>query len=372
MTARRVSEISTSTIRRMFEIVEKARREGREVINLSIGEPDFDTPPEIIELACEYMNRGYTHYTSNMGLEELREIIAERYGVESDEVMVTAGASEALLNASLAFMEENSKVVLHTPSFLSYFTYVKLCSASPVEINTSASNFLLNGDAVESAMDGSVSALVLNFPTNPSGAVMEQRELEGVYEVAAERGAVVISDEVYDRIYYDRKPGTLAGKENAVVVNAFSKTLAMTGWRVGFVIAEKDLLDQMLKVHQVNGVCAPAFAQKAVAEYLADGKDRKFVRDMVREFRRRRDFVVKRLGKHFDLTVPEGAFYVFARAYSGFVEELLVEKGVALTPGTPFGRGFDDYFRLSYATSMENLNRAVERIEEFMEERAKG
>ncbi|AKG91480.1 Aspartate/tyrosine/aromatic aminotransferase [Geoglobus ahangari] len=372
MPARRVSEISTSMIRRMFEIVERAKKEGREVINLSIGEPDFDTPPEIIELAYEYMNKGYTHYTSNMGLEELREVIAERYGVESGEVMITVGASEALLNASLAFMEENSKVVLHTPSFLSYFTYVKLCSARPVEVNTSDSNFLLQSEAVEGVMDSSVSALILNFPTNPSGAVMGQREIDEVYEIAEDHSAVVISDEVYDRIYYDKKPGTLAGKENAVVINAFSKTLAMTGWRIGFVIAEKGLLDQMLKVHQVNGVCAPAFAQKAVAEYLADGKDREFVRDMVDEFRRRRDFVVRRLGKYFDLAVPEGAFYVFAKAYEGFVEELLMEKGVALTPGTPFGSGFDDYFRLSYATSMENLKKAVERIEEFMEERAKG
>lgn len=372
MPARRVSNISTSMIRRMFEIVERARKEGKEIINLSIGEPDFDTPGEIVELAYEYMKKGYTHYTSNMGIEELREVIAGRYGVESDEVMITAGASEALLNASLAFMEEGSRVVLHTPSFLSYFTYVKLCSARPVEINTSNSDFVLKAEMVESVMGDDVSALVLNFPTNPSGAVMEQKEIDAVYDVAADSGAVIISDEVYDRIYYDRKPGTLAGKENAVVVNAFSKTLAMTGWRVGFVIAGKELLDQMLKVHQVNGVCAPAFAQKAIADYLADGKDREFVRKMVSEFRERRDFVVRRLKKYFDIKTPEGAFYVFAKAYPGFVEELLMQKGVALTPGTPFGTGFDEYFRLSYATSMENLKRAVERIEEFMEERAKG
>ena len=369
MPAKRVAGISTSMIRRMFEIVERARREGKEVINLSIGEPDFDTPGELVELAHEYMKRGYTHYTSNMGLEELREIISERYGVESDEVMVTAGASEALLNASLAFMEEGSDVVLHTPSFLSYFTYVKLCSARAAEVNTSEQGFTLTPEMLESVMGDSVSAAVLNFPTNPTGVVMDQRDLDRVYEVIEDSGAIVISDEVYDRIHYDKKPGTLAGKERAIVVNAFSKSLAMTGWRVGFVIASRELLDEMLKVHQVNGVCAPAFAQKAIAEFMASGMDREFVKSMVSEFRRRRDFVVKRLKRYFDLITPEGAFYVFARAYEGFVEDLLLRKGVALTPGTPFGAGFDEYFRLSYATSMESLERAVERIEEFMEER---
>lgn len=368
MPAKRVEKISTSLIRRMFEIVEKARKEGKDVINLSIGEPDFSTPAEIIDKAHEYMKKGYTHYTSNFGLEELREVIAERYGVEKDEVMVTVGASEALLNASLAFIDEGSDVLLHTPSFLSYFTYVKLTRSNAIEIPTSP-DFTLKPHQVQERLTDRTSAIFLNYPTNPTGAVLSQKEIEEIYEVAGDK-AVVISDEVYDRIYFEKEPGSLAGMENAVVVNAFSKTLAMTGWRIGFVIANKDLLDEMLKVHQVNGVCAPAFAQKAVADFLAEGKDREFVEGMVREFRKRRDFVVSRLEKHFDVVKPEGAFYVFVKAYEGFVEDLLLETGVALTPGNAFGSGFESYFRLSYATSMENLEKAMDRIDEFMESRA--
>ncbi|MBE8539562.1 aminotransferase class I/II-fold pyridoxal phosphate-dependent enzyme [Geoglobus acetivorans] len=367
MAAERVREISTSLIRRMFEIVERAKREGKDVINLSIGEPDFSTPAELIDLAHEYMRKGYTHYTPNLGLEELREVIAERYGVEKDEVMVTVGASEALLNASLAFIEQGSDVLIHTPSFLSYFTYARLGMGNIVEIST-FSDFRLNPDDVAEKLSGNTSLMFLNFPTNPTGAVLGQKELDAVHQ-ALDGRAVIVSDEVYDRIYYDKKPGTLAGYENAVVVNAFSKTLAMTGWRIGFVIADRDLLDEMLKVHQVNGVCAPAFAQKAVADFMADGKDREFVEGMVREFRKRRDFVVSRLKRHFDVVEPQGAFYVFAKAYSGFIEDVLLEKGVALTPGNAFGSGLEDYFRLSYATSMENLEKAMDRIDEFMEEK---
>ena len=363
--ARRVSEISTSLIRKMFEIVERAKKEGKDVISLSIGEPDFDTPLEIVEKTYKYMKAGYTHYTSNMGLEELREQIAERYGVESDEVMVTVGASEALLNASLAFIERGSTTLIQSPSFLSYFTYAKLCESKIYELKTYENDFKVSPDSIDIPSDSSV--VFLNYPNNPTGAVMSERELKEVYEIFSEKKVLVISDEVYDHIYYDVKPGSLAGEENAIVINGFSKTLAMTGWRIGFVIARKELLNEMLKVHQVNGVCAPAFAQKAVAEILEEGKDREIVKKMVKEFRKRRDFVYGRLKKYFDIVKPEGAFYMFPKAYNGFVEDVLQQKGVALTPGEAFGSDAGDYFRLSYATSMENLKKAVERIEEFVE-----
>ncbi|RLI75182.1 aspartate aminotransferase, partial [Archaeoglobales archaeon] len=281
--ASRLSEISTSMIRRMFEIVERAKKEGKEIISLTIGEPDFDTPPEVIEKACEAMKKGFTHYTSNFGLEELRELIAERYGVSAKNVMITTGASEALINASLAFIEEDSSVIIPSPNFISYFTYAKMCKAKTIQIKTHDTNFNLDVDRFSETMSKDVSVVFINYPNNPTGAVMG-KEIKKIAEIAYDYGAIVISDEVYDSIYYDVKPQSLVEYENAVVINAFSKSLAMTGWRIGVVIAEENLLDSMLKVHQVNGVCAPAFAQKAVAEVLSDKTFEKIVERMVSEF----------------------------------------------------------------------------------------
>ena len=365
----RVSEISTSLIRRMFEIVEKAKREGKEVINLSIGEPDFDTDVEIINRACEAMKSGFTHYTSNFGIPELREAIAERFGVEAKNVMVTAGASEALLNASLAFIEEGSKVVIPTPNFLSYFVYAKMCKAKVIQIKTHQNGFELDPDQLNEVMDKDVSMIFLNYPNNPTGVVADESKLRAIVEIAQDHDAIVISDEIYDQIYYDKKPVSLAGYENVIVVNGFSKSLAMTGWRVGFVIADEKLMDSMLKVHQVNGVCAPAFAQKAIAEVLLEGIADEITKRMVEEFRKRRDFVYRSLKKFFEVVKPEGAFYIFPNVGMNcmeFAEKLLESKGVAVTPGIPFGEGNESYVRISYATSMQNLEKAMQKIEEFM------
>ena len=366
--ASRLSKISTSLIRRMFEVVERAKKEGKEIINLSIGEPDFDTPTEVVERACKAMKEGYTHYTSNFGIPELREAIAERYGVSAGEVMVTAGASEALLNASLAFIERGSEVVIPSPNFLSYFTYAKMCEAKTIQLRTHDNGFVVDPDELNEIMSDRVSVIFLNYPNNPTGAVADERTLKAIAEIAQDNRAVVISDEIYDTIYYDRKPSSLAGMENVVVINGFSKSLAMTGWRIGFVIAGDALLDSMLKVHQVNGVCAPAFAQKAVAEVLAEGLFDGLVRRMVEEFRRRRDFVYSRLKRIYDVVKPEGAFYIFPNVRRNcleFVEDLLIKTGVAVTPGVAFGDWNETYVRISYATSMENLKKAMERLEEY-------
>ncbi|RLI86813.1 MAG: aspartate aminotransferase [Archaeoglobales archaeon] len=364
----RVSDVSTSLIRRMFEIVERARKEGKEIINLSIGEPDFKTPPELVERAYEYMKAGYTHYTSNLGLEELRVAIAERYNVEPSEVMVTTGGSEGLLNASLAFIDEGCNVIIPSPNFLSYFTYAKICRARVIQIRTHEDCFEIDPDRLNEVMRKN-SFVFLNYPNNPTGVVVDGRVLKEVVEIARDKDSIVLSDEIYDRIHYDRKPRTLAGEENVIVVNGFSKSLAMTGWRIGFVIANENLLNEMLKVHQVNGVCAPAFAQKAVAEFLPESE--RFLKVMVREFRRRRDFVYSRLKRIFDVVKPEGAFYMFPDVgmdCEHFCERILIEKGVCLTPGRAFGDWNERYVRLSFANSMENLKKALDRIEEYVEE----
>ncbi|AEA46322.1 pyridoxal phosphate-dependent aminotransferase [Archaeoglobus veneficus] len=369
MEARRLSQISTSMIRRMFEVVQEARKKGIDVVNLSIGEPDFDTHPEIVEKACEAMRKSFTHYTSNFGIDELRAAIAERYGVEPKNVMVTAGASEALMNAALAFIEEGSKVVIPSPNFLSYFTYAKVCGGKIVQLKTHPT-FEIDVDALNELMDKDVSLVFINYPNNPTGVVADEKTLKAVVEIASDCNAIVVSDEIYDAIYYDKKPTSLAGMENVVVVNGFSKSLAMTGWRIGFVIASETLLDSMLKVHQVNGVCAPAFAQKAVADVLLSGKADEIANEMVGEFRKRRDYVYDELKKMgLEVVKPEGAFYLFPRVPINCIEfaEKLVEKGVAVTPGLPFGDWNENYVRISYATSMENLRIAMERMKEFVE-----
>ncbi|WP_202319392.1 pyridoxal phosphate-dependent aminotransferase [Archaeoglobus neptunius] len=365
--AARLSEISTSMIRRMFEIVERARKEGREIVSLTIGEPDFSTPREVIERAVAAMNSGYTHYTSNFGLDELREVIAERYGVPTSDVMITAGGSEALMNASLALIERGSRVIIPTPNFLSYFTYAKLCEARIEEVRTHDTGFKPDPDRINEVMDRDVSVIFLNYPNNPTGVVAGKKELREIVEIASDYNAVVISDEIYDQIHYDAKPISLAGYENVVVVNGFSKSLSMTGWRIGFTIAGESLLDSMLKVHQVNGVCAPAFAQKAVADVIGDGLFDKIVSEMVSEFRRRRDYVYSELSEIYEVVKPEGAFYMFVNVNEdcmAFIEKLL-QFGVAVTPGLPFGTHNKTYVRISYANSMENLKKAVKAFREY-------
>ncbi|MCX8172413.1 MAG: pyridoxal phosphate-dependent aminotransferase, partial [Archaeoglobaceae archaeon] len=291
------------------------------------------------------------------------------YGVSKNEVMVTTGGSEALLNASLAFIEEGSKVVIPSPSFLSYFTYAKLCGAKVIEIKTHETNFVPDPDTFAELMSKDVSVVFLNYPNNPTGAVIDGRSAKEIVEIARDYGSIVVSDEIYDRIYYDKKPISLAGYENVVAVNGFSKSLAMTGWRIGFVIAKEELLNSMLKIHQVNGVCAPAFAQKAVAEVMLSGKFKRLVSDIVHEFRRRRDFVYSELSKLYWTVKPEGAFYIFVDVKEDCMSfaEKLINFGVAVTPGKVFGNWNENFVRISYATSMDNLKKAMERIKKYYE-----
>lgn len=370
--AARVREITTSMIRRMFEVVAEAKKRGIDVISLSIGEPDFDTDERIVELACRAKREGYTHYTSNLGIEELREAIAERYGVDRNEVMVTAGGSEALINASIAFIERNSRVVIPSPNFLSYFVYAKLCEAEIVQIKTHP-NFNIDVDALNEVVNKNTSAIFINYPNNPTGVVEDGKTLKAVVEIAEDSEALVISDEIYDQIYYNKKPVNLVDRENVIVINGFSKSLAMTGWRVGFVIARENLIDSMLKVHQVNGVCAPSFAQKAIADAFASGIFDDVTARMRKAFRERRDYLYPALKKiGFKVVKPEGAFYMFPKIPVNIncVEftEKLVMRGVAVTPGTAFGDGNESYIRVSYASSLNSLKKAVDRMRVFLEE----
>ena len=369
----RTAGISTSTIRRMFEIAEKASKKGKEVINLSIGEPDFHTHEKILKKAFDAMKSGYTHYTSNFGIYEIREAISEIYkekgfSIEPERIMVTCGASEALLNTCLAFIEQGSEVIIPSPNFISYFTYAKLCGAKIRQIKTHKNNFKVKVEQIHEIINKNVSAIFLNYPNNPTGVIMDKKDLISIAEIASDYNAVVISDEIYDEIYYEKRPFSLVDFENVIVINGFSKSLAMTGWRVGYIIANKALLDPILKVHQVNGVCAPAFAQKAIAEIIFEGDFHKIVRDMVKVFKERRDFIYSSLSKMgYKITKPEGAFYIFPKVPINSFKfvEILSDKGVIVTPGTPFGKWNEKYIRISYAISLEKLKKAVRILEDL-------
>ncbi len=378
--ASRVESISTSMIRKMFEMAQKSA--GKEIISLGLGEPDFDTPREICDSAYKAMQSGYTHYTSNFGIPELREKLAEKYREEngmditSENVMVTVGACEALMNISISLFEEGSKVIIPSPSFVGYYAYTGIAGAVPVHLKTSLENgFEIDPDALNEVAGRDIDAIMINSPNNPTGAVIPEKKVRAIAEIAEDNDMWIISDEVYEKIIYEREH-TSFGKyyDKVITVGGFSKTFAMTGWRVGYVIADENIIDMLLKVHQFNGVCAPAFAQKALVDYV--GGNLPAVDDMVREFKRRRDLVVKRLNEIDGITCskPYGAFYVFPRVEIGgmdgyeFTMKLFEDKGVVVVPGSAFGPGNENHIRISYATAYDKLERAMDLIEEFSEE----
>ena len=378
--ASRVRDISTSMIRKMFEMAQKSA--GREIISLGLGEPDFDTPKEICDAAYDAMLQGYTHYTSNFGIPELRERIAEKYreengmDVTAENVMVTVGACEALLNISIALFEEGSKIIIPSPSFVGYYAYVGIAGAEAVHLQTTHEDgFEIDPDKLNEIASRDIDAMMINTPNNPTGAVIPEDKVKAIAEIAEDNDIWIISDEVYEKIVYERNH-TSFGKyyDKVITIGAFSKTFAMTGWRVGYVIADEDIIDKLLKVHQFNGVCAPAFAQKALVNYI--GGELPAVKKMVNEFRRRRDLVVKRLNEidGISCTKPYGAFYVFPKIEIGgmngyeFTMKLFEDKGVVVVPGSAFGPGNEQHVRISYATSYEKLEKAMDLIEEFAEE----
>jgi|Deesub1362A_J573_1020465.scaffolds.fasta_scaffold00216_39 aspartate/methionine/tyrosine aminotransferase len=378
--AKRVQGISTSMIRKMFEMAQKMK--GREVISLGLGEPDFDTPKSLCDEAYKAMLEGFTHYTSNFGIPELREKLAEKYTRENgfevtpENVMVTVGACEALMITALSLFEEGSKIIIPSPSFVGYYGYASLTGCRVVDlITTDEDEFEVNPDTLNEVASKDISFMLVNSPNNPTGAVISEDKVKAIAEIAEDNDIWIISDEVYEKIVYDR-PHTSFGKyyDKVITIGAFSKTFAMTGWRVGYVIAREDLIEKMLRVHQYNGVCAPAFAQKAIANVL--DTDMAFVGEMVSEFRRRRDLVVKRLNEMNGISCvkPHGAFYVFPRV-SGtgmdgeeFAMKLFDDKGVVVVPGGAFGPENEGFIRISYATSYERLERAMNLMEEFVNE----
>jgi len=373
-----VRSIPPSGIRRFFDIVSQME----DVISLGVGEPDFVTPWRIREAAIYSLERGFTQYTSNWGLLELREEVARlldrRYGVEyrpEGEVLVTVGVSEGLDLALRAILNPGDEVLIPEPCYVSYRPCTAFAGGVPIPIGSDASTgFRVRPEALEAAITPRTRAILLNFPNNPTGATLRKADLERIAALAERHDLVVLSDEIYADLTYDGGHtcfASLPGMQNrTILLNGFSKAFAMTGWRIAYAAGPPDLIGAMTKIHQYTMLCAPITAQKAAIEACRGGEPEMEV--MVSEYEQRRRFFVKGLNDiGLDCLMPEGAFYVFPSIRSTgltceeFAERLLMEERVAVVPGTAFGEGGEGHVRCSYASSLDNIREAVVRMERF-------
>jgi len=384
--ASHVRDIPRSGIRDFFEIVQSMK----EVISLGIGEPDFVTPWHIREAAVYSLEKGKTGYTSNLGSPRLRRSIAayveKHFSVgynPHDEIIVTVGVSEAIDLALRALLNPGDEVLYHEPCYVSYSPSIQLAGGIPVAVATRAEDeFSLKVGDLEKAVTRKTRVLMLNFPTNPTGAVMPLEELKKIAAFAVKHDLVVLTDEIYSELTYDEVPhhsiAALPGmKERTLFLHGFSKAFAMTGWRIGYACGPSDIIEAMMKIHQYSILCAPIMGQEAAIEALERGA--RSVERMKEEYRLRRNFIVSSLNEAgIPCHLPKGAFYVFpdirgtGMTSKDFALKLLEEKKVAVVPGTAFGASGEGFVRCSYATALDQIQVAVERITDFVTKSPKG
>ncbi len=376
-----VRAMPPSGIRRFFDML----AEMKDVISLTIGEPDFTTPEGITRAAIASLEAGETHYTANGGMIELRELIAanlaDRYGVDYDprsELVVTVGASEGVDASLRATIDPGDEVIYHEPCFVAYAPCVQLAGGVAVPIaTTAATDFRVTAGMIEAAITPRTKAIFLGYPNNPTGAVLDRDELAAIAAVADAHDLLVYSDEIYDRLVYGDHAHTafssLPGmRERTILLGGFSKSYAMTGWRIGYVAAPAGLMEGIAKVHQYGIMCAPTAAQHAAIEALRNGEAA--VAAMHAEYDRRRRFIVDRFNEiGLETFEPMGAFYCFPRVTeatgldeTSFAERLLAEERVGVVPGTAFGPSGAGHVRVCYATAYEEIVEAMERIERFV------
>ncbi|WP_297550421.1 pyridoxal phosphate-dependent aminotransferase [Thermococcus sp.] len=381
----RLDVVNPSEIRKLFDLAAGIEN----VISLGIGEPDFDTPEHIKEYAKEALDKGYTHYGPNAGLPMLREAIARKLkkqnSIEADpksEIMVLVGANQAFLMGLATFLKDGEEVLIPSPMFVSYAPAVILAGGKPVEVPTHEENeFRLSVDDLEKNVTDKTRALIINTPNNPTGAVLTKKDLEEIADFAVEHDLIVLSDEVYEHFVYDgvknHSIASLDGMfERTITINGFSKTFAMTGWRLGFVTAPSWIIEKMTRFQMYNATCPVTFVQYAAAKALEDERSWKAVEEMRKEYDRRRNLVWKRLNEMGLPTVkPKGAFYIFPRIKDTgltdkeFSELMLKEAKVAVVPGSAFGKAGEGYIRISYATAYEKLEEAMDRMEKVLKEK---
>lgn len=375
-----VQEIKPSGIRKFFDLL----GDRKDVISLTVGEPDFMTPYHIREAGIESLEKGRTFYTSNNGILELRREICNylnrRFGLDYEpksEVIVTVGGSEAIDLTVRALIEPGDEAIIPVPSFVCYGPIVELAHGKPVFIETKEEdNFKLRPEALRAAITPKTKLLILPYPNNPTGAVMTKDELEEIAQILEGTNIMVLSDEIYGELTYGRRHTAFATVgnmwERTITVSGFSKAYAMTGWRLGYLCAPKELVTQMHKIHQYAIMCAPTTSQLAAIEALKHGDPD--IEMMANEYNRRRKYILDGLRKMgIDTFEAEGAFYVFPRigkfglSSDDFCQKLLDEKGVAIVPGNAFGDCGEGYARISYAYSVEHITEALKRMRDFIE-----
>lgn len=375
-----IVEIKPSGIRKFFDIVS----EMKDAISLGVGEPDFETPWHIRDEGIYSLEKGRTFYTSNAGLKDLKieicNYLKRRYDLSyhyENEVLVTVGGSEAIDIAMRAMINPGDEVLIPQPSYVSYEPCALLTGAKPVIINLKHENqFRLTAEELEAAITDKTKLLVLPFPNNPTGAIMERADLEAIAKVIIEHDIFVISDEIYSELCYTDKHVSIANiegmQERTILINGFSKSYAMTGWRLGYACGPKEIIEQMTKIHQFCIMCAPTTSQYAAVEALRNGDED--VQNMREAYNQRRRYLVhafKEMG--LECFEPFGAFYMFpcikefGMTSDEFATRFLMEEKVAVVPGTAFGDCGEGFIRISYAYSLENLKLAIGRLRDFVE-----
>ena len=377
---RRIQEVKPSGIRRFFDILE----EMKDAISLGVGEPDFVTPWHIRDAGIYSLEKGFTKYTSNAGMAELRREIAaylnRRFGLQYDfahQIVVTVGGSEAIDLAIRVLVNPGDEVIIPVPSFVCYGPLTEMAGGVPVYVELTAENgFRLTPEQLKAAITPRTKALVLPFPSNPTGGIMERRDLEAIAQVLKDNDIMVISDEIYAELTYGQRhvsPANLTQLyDRTVVVNGFSKSHAMTGWRMGYVCAPQPVIAAMTKLHQFGIMSAPTTSQYAAIEAMRSGDED--IAHMREEYDSRRRYLVENLNRiGLDCFEPKGAFYVFPCIRSSglssdeFCERFLREEKVAVIPGTAFGPGGEGYVRACYASSMRDLTESISRLDNFLQ-----
>lgn len=380
--ARRMRLIKPSGTIAMAEKARGMEREGRRVYHLDVGEPDFDTPPHIKEAAIQAMKEGFTHYTSSRGILELREVIAEdlgKRGINADpnrEIIVTPGAKHAIYCACLSTLDPGDEVLVLAPTWPTHFQCVEIAEARAVEVPC-GEEYRLDEEELKTRVTDKTRMILMGSPNNPTGGVLSGEDVKAVVDVAEDNDLLILSDEVYDRLVYDGfkpiSPASLEnGRDRSIVINGFSKAYAMTGWRLGYAYASGEIIDSMTRIQQSTTTCPVSFVQKAGIAALRGPQEP--VEKMVEEYDRRRRFVVEKLNeiRGVRCVKPRGAFYVFpdiselGMPSSEFCLRLLEETGVSTTPGSVFGKCGEGHIRVSYASSIQVISEAIERIKEFV------
>ncbi len=377
--SKKVKELAPSGIRAFFDLVLNMK----DVISLGVGEPDFTTPWHIREKAIYSLEKGYTSYTSNKGLMELRKeihhFLKNRYGLDYDpeeEILITVGVSEGLDLSMRATINQGDQILVLQPSYVSYGPVIELAGGKPIFLKTDLENdFKITAKNLYDKCKKNVKGLLINYPCNPTGTSYSKKELEEMAEVVKKKDLLVVSDEIYDELTYDYEHTPFASlkgmKKHVIYLNGLSKSYAMTGFRIGWACGPKEIISAMTKIHQYTMLCASIVSQMAAIEALRNGF--KNVLEMKKEYNRRRKYIVGALNEiGLSCHNPEGAFYVFPSIKTtgwnslDFAKDLLKKKKVALVPGVAFGPGCEGYIRISYASSYENLKEAIHRMTQYL------